>query len=116
MTHDFTQGQIKKFFFGLDRNFNTLRHYAFKLGTCQLGLGRGRGVQGDWDVRLGGNNLRDLERTPDLDERSSGNPRPGRVCFAPGVCSIPMPRGEGARLMSLGVGRRIGSFGGGAVS
>lgn len=53
-------------------------------------------VQGDWDARLGGNNLRDLERTPDLDERSSGNPRPGRVCFAPGVCSIPMPRGEGA--------------------
>lgn len=61
----------------------------------QLGLGRGQGVQGDWDVRLGGNGLRDQECTPDLDERSSsGNPRPSRVSFAPGVCSTPMPRGE----------------------
>lgn len=66
-----------------------------------------RGVQRDWDARLGGNDLRDLERTPDLDERSSGNPRPGSVSFAPGVCSIPMPRGEGAPLKSLDVGRRI---------
>lgn len=60
------------------------------------GYGRVGGVQGEWDARLGGNDLRDLELTPDLDERSSGNPRPGSVSFAPGVCSIPMPRGEGA--------------------
>lgn len=45
---------------------------------------------------MGGNDLRDLERTPDLDERSSGNPRPSSVIFAPGVCSIPMPRVEDA--------------------
>lgn len=45
---------------------------------------------------MGGNDLRDLELTPDLDERSSGNPRPSSVIFAPGVCSIPMPRGEDA--------------------
>lgn len=45
---------------------------------------------------MGGNDLRDLERTPDLNERSSGNPQSGSVSFALGVCSIPMPRGEGA--------------------
>lgn len=51
----------------------------------------------------------DQECTPDLDERSSGNPQPGRVSFAPGVCNFVVhlyPVGRVPRLMSLGVGRR----------
>ena len=61
-------------------------------------FGRGRGTlrpSGDWDVRVGGNDHAGLGST--LGERSPRKvPLPGSVRFAPGVCSTPMPQGEGA--------------------
>lgn len=72
----------------------------------QLGKGRSRRVQEDWNTQFGGNGLRDAD--PDLDERGFRNPRPGRVNFAPGACKTctHIPPWESARLKSLCVGRR----------
>lgn len=51
----------------------------------QLGKGRSRRVQEDWNTQFGGNGLRNED--PDLDERGFGNPRPGRVNF---VLQVPV--------------------------
>lgn len=61
-----------------------------------FGLGRGTlRPSGDWDARVGGNDQEGLGSTPG--GRSPREvPPSGSVRFAPGVCSTPMPQGEGA--------------------